>query len=113
MLIINVIGNQERARSPNTPLLIFGMYQTSVSQVLHSLKFKIFCCKINTTKIINEILENEFSSQTTPKFNKNTFKISVNFNQFLDFDVRDNAPLYIIHLKKILGTEKNILREIN
>ena len=47
MLIINVIGNQERARSPNTPLLIFGMYQTSVSQVLHSLKFnlKMFVAK--------------------------------------------------------------------
>ncbi len=53
-----------------------------------------------------EILENEFSSQSMLKFNKNTFNISVNFNQFLDFDVRDNALLYIIHLKNFVNRKK-------
>jgi len=83
--------------NPNTPLLISDISFTGK---------KIFCCKINTTKIINEILENEFSSQSMLKFNKNTFNISVNFNQFLDFDVRDNALLYLIHLINFVNRKK-------
>ena len=54
-----------------------------------------------------KILENKFSSQTTLKFKKKTrLRFPLISIEVFGFNVRDNALLYIIHLKKYCEHKK-------